>query len=49
MKDEDIILTVTENPNNTEDIGKKVLLSVFWDYKRVIDFELLDPGKTINA
>ena len=29
--------------------GKKVLLSVFWDQKGVIFFELLDPGKTINA
>ena len=29
--------------------GKKVLLSVFWDQKGVIFFELLDPRETINA
>ena len=29
--------------------GKKGLLSVFWDQKGVIFFELLDPGETINA
>ena len=28
---------------------KKVLLSVWWDYKRIFYFELLPPNRTINS
>ena len=28
---------------------KKVLLSVWWDYKGIVYFELLPPNRTINS
>ncbi|KAG9431174.1 Ammar1 transposase [Apis mellifera carnica] len=28
---------------------KKVLLSVWWDYKEIVYFELLPPNRTINS
>ena len=35
--------------NQLKQHQKKVLLSVWWDYKRIVYFELLPPNRTINS